>query len=95
MSGVSINSARSPTEPVRCPLGELLKSWRAHRGFSQLDLSLDMGVSQRHISFVESGRSLPSRAMLLGMAQALNVPESDKNALLLSAGYAPLTMESS
>jgi transcriptional regulator with XRE-family HTH domain len=75
------------------PLGELLRSWRARRGSSQLDLALLMGVSQRHISFVESGRSTPSRALLLGIARALDVPLRDRNALLLTAGYAPIFRE--
>lgn len=77
-------------ERVPHPLGELLKTWRARRGRSQLELSLEMGISQRHISFVESGRSSPSRALLLGMARALDVPLRDRNALLLAAGYAPM-----
>jgi transcriptional regulator with XRE-family HTH domain len=75
------------------PLGDLLRAWRARRGCSQLDLSLDIGVSQRHISFIESGRSAPSRAMLLGIAQALDVPLRDRNALLLAAGFAPAYAE--
>lgn len=74
-------------------LGDLLRHWRAVRGRSQLDLSLDSGVSQRHISFVESGRSTPSRQMLLDLAETLDVPLRDRNALLLAAGYAPLYSE--
>ena len=75
------------TQPVPTPLGTLLRQWRDVRGRSQLALAMDMGVSQRHISFVESGRSVPSRALLLGMANALDVPLRDRNALLLAAGY--------
>ncbi len=75
------------------PLGALLRQWRDTRGRSQLELAMDMGVSQRHISFVESGRSSPSRALLLGMANALDVPLRDRNALLLAAGYAPMYAE--
>ncbi len=74
-------------------VGDLLRHWRAVRGRSQFDLSLDSGVSQRHISFVESGRSVPSRQMLLDLAQTLNVPLRDRNALLLAAGYAPVYSE--
>jgi transcriptional regulator with XRE-family HTH domain len=74
-------------------VGALLRQWRAARGRSQLELSMDMGVSQRHISFIESGRSLPSRALLLGLAQVLDVPLRDRNALLLAAGYAPMYAE--
>jgi len=74
-------------------VGDLLRHWRAVRGRSQLDLSLDSGVSQRHISFVESGRSTPSRQMLLDLAETLDVPLRDRNALLLAGGYAPLYSE--
>jgi transcriptional regulator with XRE-family HTH domain len=78
------------TQAVQSPLGTLLRQWRDTRGRSQLALSMDMGVSQRHISFVESGRSVPSRALLLGIANALDVPLRDRNALLFAAGYAPM-----
>lgn len=71
-------------------LGDLLRHWRAVRGRSQLDLSLDCGVSQRHISYVEGGRSVPGRGTLMDLAQALDVPFRERNALLLAAGYAPL-----
>jgi transcriptional regulator with XRE-family HTH domain len=71
-------------------LGALLRHWRERRGKSQLDLSLDAGVSQRHVSFVEIGRSLPSRQMLLDLAQALDMPLRDRNSLLLAGGYAPI-----
>jgi transcriptional regulator with XRE-family HTH domain len=81
------------TQSVKTPLGTLLRQWRDTRGRSQLALSMDMGVSQRHISFVESGRSVPSRALLLGIANALDVPLRDRNALLLAAGYAPMYAE--
>ena len=70
-------------------LGHLLKQWRGVRGRSQLDISVDTGISQRQISFIESGRSVPSRSTLLGIAQALEVPLRERNALLLAAGYAP------
>jgi transcriptional regulator with XRE-family HTH domain len=74
-------------------VGALLRHWRDMRGRSQFDLSLDTGVSQRHISFVESGRSAPGRQTLLDFARALDVPLRDRNALLLAAGYAPLYSE--
>ena len=86
-------NTKPPPERASNPLGDLLKAWRARRGRSQLELSLDMGISQRHISFIESGKSSPSRAMLLGMARALDIPLRDRNALLLSAGYAPMYAE--
>jgi transcriptional regulator with XRE-family HTH domain len=72
------------------PAGVLLRQWRDVRGKTQLDLSFDAGVSQKHISFVESGRSIPSRQMLLDLAQALDIPLRERNALLVAAGYAPL-----
>ncbi len=86
-----MTSTRSTSTDARAgpALGALLRRWRAERGRSQLELALDMGISQRHVSFVESGRSAPSRAMLLGMARALDVPFRERNALLLAAGFAP------
>jgi transcriptional regulator with XRE-family HTH domain len=71
-------------------LGILLKQWRGVRSRSQLDISVDTGISQRQISFIESGRSVPSRATLIGIAQALDIPLRERNVLLLAAGYAPL-----
>ena len=78
---------------VPSPVGTLLRQWRATRGRSQLALAMDLGVSQRHVSFVESGRSTPGRALLLAMANQLDVPLRDRNALLLAAGYAPMYAE--
>jgi len=66
-----------------------LRHWRNIRGKNQLDLSIETEPSQRHISFIESGRSVPSRQALMKIAQALDVPLRDRNVLLLSAGYAP------
>ena len=71
-------------------LGVLLKQWRGVRGRSQLDISVDTGISQKQISFIESGRSVPSRPTLMGIAQALEIPLRERNALLLTAGYAPM-----
>ena|ERR1017187_9054924 len=76
-------------------LGELLRYWRQERGKSQLDLSLDTGISQRHLSFVESGRSAPSRDFLSIVSDALNVPLRERNVLLLASGYAPQYSEQS
>jgi transcriptional regulator with XRE-family HTH domain len=70
--------------------GMLLRQWRERRGKSQLELSLDAGVSQRHISFIEIGRSVPSRQMLIDIATALDMPLRDRNTLLLAGGYAPI-----
>jgi transcriptional regulator with XRE-family HTH domain len=89
-----MNSARLNTKPPANELGLLLRQWRDMRGKSQFELSLDAGVSQRHISFIESGRSVPSRQMLMDVAQALDVPLRERNTLLLAAGYAPLYQES-
>jgi transcriptional regulator with XRE-family HTH domain len=71
-------------------LGALLRRWRDLRGKSQFVLSLDTGVSQRHISFIEIGRSVPSRRMLIDIATALDIPLRDRNTLLLAGGYAPI-----
>lgn len=74
--------------------GLLLKQWRNLRGKSQLDLALDASVSARHISFIESGRSTPSKEMVVTLATALNVPLREQNVLLTSAGFAPVYHES-
>jgi transcriptional regulator with XRE-family HTH domain len=74
-------------------LGVLLRHWRDARRRSQFDLSIDTGVSQRHISFIESGRSAPGRQTLLDIAQALDIPLRDRNTLLLAAGFAPVYSE--
>jgi transcriptional regulator with XRE-family HTH domain len=71
-------------------LGGLLRYWRRQRSMSQLDLSLDAGVSQRHLSFVESGRSVPSRELVLRLSEKLDVPFRERNTLLLASGYAPV-----
>jgi transcriptional regulator with XRE-family HTH domain len=75
------------------PVGRLMRHWRGTRGLSQLDLSLEAGISQRHISFVESGRSVPSRSLLVTLCEALGIPLRERNVLLLAAGYAPLYEE--
>ena len=74
--------------------GELLRHWRQRRRRSQLDLALDTGISARHLSFVETGRSQPSRGLLLALAEQLDVPLRERNALMLAAGYAPTYAES-
>lgn len=75
------------SKPVFAPL---LKRWRSTRKLSQLELSLTAGVSQRHVSFLESGRAAPSRAMVLQLGDALDVPLRDRNQLLAAAGFAPV-----
>ena len=70
-------------------IGELLRLWRERRRLSQLALALDVGISQRHLSFVESGRSRPSRDVVLRLAEHLQVPLREQNAMLVAAGHAP------
>ncbi|MFC6488001.1 helix-turn-helix domain-containing protein [Nitratireductor sp. GCM10026969] len=70
-------------------VGALLREWRQRRRLSQLHLALDAGISQRHLSFIESGRAAPSRGMVLTLAETLSVPLRERNRLLLAAGYAP------
>ena len=89
-----MNSSTQTTQQPEHELGDFLRYWRRQRGKSQLDLSLDTGVSQRHISFVESGRSVPSRELLLSLAKTLDVPLREQNVLLLASGYAPVYLES-
>src|SRR5215467_5865364 len=71
------------------PVGILLRKWRERRRLSQLDLAMDAEISSRHLSFLETGRSQPSREMVLRLAERLDVPLRDRNALLIAAGYAP------
>jgi transcriptional regulator with XRE-family HTH domain len=75
-------------------IGSLLREWRAALGMSQLDLALAAGVSSRHVSFIETGRAAPSRAMVLRLAETLDVPLRERNTLLTAAGFAPLFRES-
>jgi transcriptional regulator with XRE-family HTH domain len=89
-----MNPSTQITRQPENELGDFLRYWRRQRGKSQLDLSLDTGVSQRHISFVENGRSVPSRELLLSLAKTLDVPLREQNVLLLASGYAPVYLES-
>ena len=77
--------------PVGSPpaIGSLLREWRERRRLTQLELALDAGVSTRHLSFVETGRSMPGREMLLQVLDRLDVPFREQNRLLLAAGHAP------
>ncbi|MGW2516862.1 helix-turn-helix domain-containing protein [Streptomyces sp. NPDC001617] len=70
-------------------VGSLLREWRERRRLSQVDLANQADVSARHISFLETGRANPSRAMILRLAEQLDIPMRDRNPLLLAAGYAP------
>jgi transcriptional regulator with XRE-family HTH domain len=73
--------------------GELIRFWRTRRGLSQLELSLDANVSTKHLSFVETGRSSPSRQLLVHLAQHLDLPIGERNRLLLAGGFAPPYLE--
>jgi transcriptional regulator with XRE-family HTH domain len=77
------------TLATRPPVGTLLREWRQRRRLSQLELALDAGISSRHLSFVENGRSQPSAQVVLQLADHLEVPLRERNRLLLAAGYAP------
>src|SRR5947209_9308362 len=70
-----------------------LRTWRERRRVSQLELALRAGTTQRHVSFIESGRSAPGRSMMIRLAEALEVPLRERNALLLGAGFAPVYEE--
>jgi transcriptional regulator with XRE-family HTH domain len=85
----SPNSAASSAPTA----GGLLRQWRAQRGKSQLDLAFDTGISQKHVSFVETGRSTPSRQMVVDLSDALRIPLRERNAIMLAAGYAPLYLD--
>jgi transcriptional regulator with XRE-family HTH domain len=71
------------------PVGELLREWRRRRRLSQLHLAAEAEISQRHLSFLESGRAAPSRSMVLRLAEQLSIPLRDRNTLLAAAGFAP------
>ena len=75
-------------------VGDLLRRWRNRRELSQLDLAGEADVSARHLSFIETGRSLPSREVILRIAECLQVPLRERNVLLLAGGYAPAFRES-
>lgn len=76
-------------------LGDYLREWRQRRRLSQLEFALEAEISQRHLSFIESGRALPSRDMLMHIAERLGVPLRDRNPMLLAAGFAPVFPERS
>lgn len=90
-------SALPPTQPSTAAphrsFGQYLRHWRQHRRLSQLDLSHQADISTRHVSFLETDRSVPSRDMVLRLAERLDVPLRERNALLTSAGYAAMYHE--
>lgn len=75
------------------PFGDLLRQWRERRRMSQLALAVEAEISSRHLSFVETGRSVPSRDLVLHLAEQLELPLRERNQLLLAAGYAPVYQE--
>jgi transcriptional regulator with XRE-family HTH domain len=77
------------------PIGDLLREWRQRRRLSQLTLACDAEISTRHLSFIETGRSQPSREMVLHLSEQLAIPMRDRNILLVAAGYAPIFPERS
>ncbi|MEN1889162.1 helix-turn-helix transcriptional regulator [Streptomyces mirabilis] len=89
MSIVAAGPTRHSTTPAGKGVGPLLRGWREQRRVSQLELALRADSSARHISFIETGRSRPSEEMVLRLAEHLDVPVRERNALLLAAGYAP------
>jgi len=86
-------TASSPAPVAGRTVGDLLREWRQRRRMSQLLLATEADISTRHLSFVESGRALPSREMVMHLAERLDVPLRARNALLVAAGYAPLFRE--
>ncbi len=80
---------------ARDPFGAHLRHWRTRRRLSQLDLAQEAEVSTRHLSYVETGRAAPSREMVLRLAERLDVPLRERNALLVAAGFAPMYRQSS
>src|SRR2546422_11475572 len=87
MNAHSSTARAERSQPIH--IGEHLRGWRQRRHLSQLDLAGDADISARHLSFVETGRSAPSREMVLKLAERLDVPLRERNVLLVAAGFAP------
>jgi transcriptional regulator with XRE-family HTH domain len=85
---VAVQTEREPQTA-----GELIRFWRTQRRLTQLELALDANLSTKHLSFVETGRSRPSRQLLVHLAQHLDLPISERNRLLLAGGFAPPYLE--
>ncbi len=83
------------TVSVDARVGPMLREWRKRRRLTQLELALDAGISARHLSFVETGRSKPGRELLLRVSDELDIPFRERNQLLLAAGHAPAFPERS
>ena len=89
----SLSTERPGARPAQRGFGDHLRHWRQHRRLSQLDLAHEADISTRHLSFVETGRSVPSREMVLRLSERLDIPLRERNALLVAAGYAPMYRE--
>ncbi len=89
MTRTATTRAAVPKPSAEETVGALLRGWRERRRLSQLDLSLQARVSTRHLSYIETGRSQPTSAMILHLAEELDVPLRQRNAMLLAGGYAP------
>lgn len=86
-------SSNVPMSANARPVGDLLREWRQRRRLSQLDFAVEAEISSKHLSFLETGRSRPSREMLLRLAELLDVPLRERNTLLVAAGFAPMFPE--
>jgi transcriptional regulator with XRE-family HTH domain len=84
-----VSSVAVQTEQEPQTAGELIRFWRTQRRLTQMDLALDANLSTKHLSFVETGRSKPSRQLLIHLAQHLDLPIAERNRLLLAGGFAP------
>lgn len=93
MASPAANPAPAPNPAATSPVGSILRQWRGLRGLSQLDLAHDANTSARHLSFVETGRTRPSREMVQRFAEALDMPLRERNALLTAAGFAAVYRE--
>uniref|UniRef100_UPI0035C1876F helix-turn-helix domain-containing protein n=2 Tax=Piscinibacter defluvii TaxID=1796922 RepID=UPI0035C1876F len=91
--GTRLGYRRRMTAGLRAPIGSLLREWRQRRRLSQLELALAAEVSARHLSFLETGRAMPSREMVLRLAERLEVPLRERNRWLTAAGFAPMFAE--
>jgi transcriptional regulator with XRE-family HTH domain len=85
---VAVQTERDPQT-----VGELIRFWRSQRRLTQMELALDANLSTKHLSFVETGRSRPSRQLLIHLAQHLDLPIAERNRLLLAGGFAPPYLE--
>src|SRR3954465_3859686 len=92
-TGATVRIVAVQTEREPQSVGELLRFWRTQRHLTQMELALDANLSNKHLSFVETGRSRPSRQLLVHLAQYLDLPMAERNRLLLAGGFAPPYLE--